>query len=201
MVMAHLKFQSKELLLTNIYAFNSPPTTFFQEATRWILKKPQYPHLIGGDFNHGPGKWGGLITPCSPLLPRFSRLPLFPWAIYTRSYINWPLAPLSPHKEYTFHSPPHKSFARLDYFFSSPSLLPHVREATIHKLAISDHSLISVQISDLFPIPTAKLWRFPSFLAQDEQLNKILEEAWEEFLDTIALTKTIPIYRKSSSSG
>lgn len=33
MVTAHLKFHTKEMLITNIYAPNSPTIAFFQEAT------------------------------------------------------------------------------------------------------------------------------------------------------------------------
>lgn len=51
MVTAHLKFHTKEMLITNINAPNSPSAAFYQDATRWVLKKPHYPHLIGGDFN------------------------------------------------------------------------------------------------------------------------------------------------------
>lgn len=51
MVTAHLKFKTKKILITNIYTPNAPTTAFFQEATRWILKKTQCPYLIGGDFN------------------------------------------------------------------------------------------------------------------------------------------------------
>lgn len=65
----------------------------------------------------------------------------------------------------------------LDYFFTSPSLLPHIREATIHKLVISDHSPIFVQVSDFLPKDMAKIWRFPSFLAHNGQLKRVLQEA------------------------
>lgn len=184
MITAHLKFKTKELLITNIYSLNSPTTAFFQEVTRWILKKPQYPQLIGGDFNMVLRKEEDISTRdlsySRDSTGHFSLLEQF--QMWANLIHPWRLSHAMD-KEYTFYSAPHKSFTRLDYFFTSPSLLPHVREATIHELVISDHSPIFVQFSDFLPKDTTKIWRFPYFLAHDDQLKRVLQEAWEELTD------------------
>lgn len=117
MVTAHLKFQNKEFLITNIYAPNSLSAALFQEASRCILKK-KYPYLIGGDFNtvlrnkkdrSSIGLSSSRDTVARPSLQFTQGASLIdPWHLS-----------LATDKEYTLYSSTHKSFARLDYFFST----------------------------------------------------------------------------------
>lgn len=43
-------------------------------------------------------------------------------------------------REFTLHSQIHDSLSRIDYFFSTPSLLPDILTPTIEDLAIFDHT-------------------------------------------------------------
>lgn len=51
LVSIHLKFQSREEKITNIYVPNSPPKSYFTDLTSQLAKKTSLPQLIGGDFN------------------------------------------------------------------------------------------------------------------------------------------------------
>lgn len=83
-------------------------------------------------------------------------------------------------REYTFYSHAHNSFARLDYLFYTASLLPRIRESTIHKLVISDHSPISLVLENFLPHDNTRQGRFPSYLKHNEPFKRMLEDAWSE---------------------
>lgn len=50
-VSAHLHLNCRDLILTNIYAPNVPDKQFYKDVLTHTLKCPQFPYLIGGDFN------------------------------------------------------------------------------------------------------------------------------------------------------
>lgn len=47
----HMTIGDKAVAVTNIYAPNSPDTSFFQDMAQWVLTAPEVLHLVGGDFN------------------------------------------------------------------------------------------------------------------------------------------------------
>lgn len=47
----HMTLGDKAVAVTNIYAPNSPDTSFFQDMVQWVLTAPEMLHLVGGDFN------------------------------------------------------------------------------------------------------------------------------------------------------
>ena len=51
LISAHLKIGSKELVVSNVYAPNSPGGSFYCELSSWLLQNTNLPHLVGGDFN------------------------------------------------------------------------------------------------------------------------------------------------------
>lgn len=87
-------------------------------------------------------------------------------------------------REYTFFSPPHNTFSRIDYFFASPALISTISTPDIHDARISDHSPIAVHITQAKPSSPSPTWRFPSYLADSEDFRHTLYEAWEEYIST-----------------
>lgn len=50
-----------------------------------------------------------------------------------------------------------------------------------NEIAISDHSPISVTLRDSAPKPNAIMWRFPTHLTNDTQLNDMIKNEWDEY--------------------
>lgn len=87
-------------------------------------------------------------------------------------------------REYTFFSPPHNTFSRIDYFFASPSLLSVINAPDINDARISDHSPIAVHMTQTTSSTPSPTWRFPSYLADSEDFRHVLYQTWEEYTST-----------------
>lgn len=57
-------------------------------------------------------------------------------------------------RDYTYYSMAHKTYARLDHFLASSSLLPTLHNAEIAPRSLSDHALISVSLPACASEPT-----------------------------------------------
>lgn len=45
-----------DFLITNIYAPNSPTTTYYNDLTTWFAKSHLFKHVTGGYFNNARGR-------------------------------------------------------------------------------------------------------------------------------------------------
>lgn len=67
-------------------------------------------------------------------------------------------------REFTFYSPPHNIFSRIDYIFGTDNIIPTISDAEIHDIAFSDHTPITVSLLDPSLQHNLRLWCFPCFL-------------------------------------
>uniref|UniRef100_A0A803JAB7 Reverse transcriptase domain-containing protein n=1 Tax=Xenopus tropicalis TaxID=8364 RepID=A0A803JAB7_XENTR len=86
-------------------------------------------------------------------------------------------------KDYTFYSGVHKTFSRIDYIFTSQSLLPHIQKAEIKDIIISDHAPISLHIQNPQPQPRSFNWRFPSYLSHSEDFKQYVKTSLANYID------------------
>lgn len=49
-------------------------------------------------------------------------------------------------REFSYFSPVHKSYSRIDYFFLDSKLIPVVVDVTYHPILVSDHSPVSLTL-------------------------------------------------------
>lgn len=49
-------------------------------------------------------------------------------------------------REFSYFSPVHKSYSRIDYFFLNSKLIPAVVDVTYHPILVSDHSPVSLTL-------------------------------------------------------
>lgn len=47
-------------------------------------------------------------------------------------------------KEFSYYSPPHKSYSWIDYFLVNNSIIPQINNPEIHPIIISDHGLLAL---------------------------------------------------------
>lgn len=133
---AHIRLGNRDLMLSNIYAPNSPGKSFFSDLSTWLLHHPLTPH-IGGDFNT-------ILHPNEDRSsPKRSQKPPKPDPTLLASTMDslhfrdiWQL--LHPvDRDFTFYSNPHNVFTRIDYLFCTDNLVPKISGADIHDIAIS----------------------------------------------------------------
>lgn len=122
---AHIKIGSKDLVITNVYAPNTPSIQFYSELTTWLLSNTHLPHLIGGDFNDVLHLTDDRSSPKHPKLGPAPLTPTHFASIMDLLHLQdlWRLShPVD--REFTFYSNPHNVLTRIDYFFGSDNLIP-----------------------------------------------------------------------------
>lgn len=70
-------------------------------------------------------------------------------------------------KDYTFYSPPHQKYSRIDIFFLTQTELSLVTRASIESMFLSDHHPIMVTVTFPESTHTTKSWRLNPSLVKD----------------------------------
>lgn len=148
---------NKSITLTNIYAPNRLHTPFFQNRIESLEIFASGLVIMGGDFN----------LALNPLLDTSSGSSKTPYR--TLNLIKKLLHCLSLHgswrtmnpssKDYTFYSPPHNTYSRLDYFFISQRELELLDNTSIDPMILFDHNPISMCLSFEDKPLSRKPWR------------------------------------------
>lgn len=86
-----------------------------------------------------------------------------------------------PHKQYTFFSPPHKLYSRLDHFFVTAPLLPYVVTSEINPITWSDHAPINLDIILSAPKPRTCHWHLNECLLRNPESQNLLQQKLFEF--------------------
>lgn len=148
------------------------------------MSAPENLPLVGGNFN--------LVTepledrsPSPRTVSMGKSAPTLLSQIFTFLYFSdvWHLSNPT-EKAYTFYSAPHDSFSQIDDLFSLSSLLPMLGNLDVSYLAISNNSPILVNIGDLSPCTSSDVWRFLSYLTNNDDFMHMLHAAWSEYLQT-----------------
>lgn len=71
-------------------------------------------------------------------------------------------------------------------------ILQRVESISIGDMIISDHAPVILQIADVFPRGKDILWRFPTYLASDEEFKSLLKGWWLEYTSTNAIHNNSP---------
>ena len=86
-------------------------------------------------------------------------------------------------REYSFFSPVHKSYSRIDHFFLDKRLLPLVTKCDYKTIVISDHGPLAMEIR----IPNIQSiycpWRLNSLLLSEEAFTKFISSEIASFLE------------------
>uniref|UniRef100_A0AAR2KLP1 Reverse transcriptase domain-containing protein n=1 Tax=Pygocentrus nattereri TaxID=42514 RepID=A0AAR2KLP1_PYGNA len=169
-----------KVLLVNVYAPNFDDVEFVNKLLSNIPCLSTHLLILGGDLN----------CVFNPTLDRSNPLNLTQSAM-SRSFIDFmeqnglvdPWRSRNPStKKFSFFSPVHHSFSRIDYFLIDSALNSCVNSIDYLGIVISDHSplLLDIQIS------TAKrntsLWRFNSLLLAEREFCNFISNTVNDFL-------------------
>lgn len=173
---------STKVLLVNIYGPNQDDGDFFKSVFSLLPDMSSHKLILGGDFNC----W------LDPRLDRSSSkfTALSATAKVIRNFmsefaISDPLRVFHPTKKaYSFFSPVHHNFTRIDYFLVDDRLLQFTSNCSYNPIVISDHAPVILEIS----FPTADLsrppWRLNTQMLSNESFVKFISDQIDFFIST-----------------
>lgn len=188
-----LKGQVKGHMTTiaNIYSPNTHQVGFITEISELLTGFQQGTTILGGDFN----------VALNPLLDTSSGTSTITYRALSK--IKKVLQNLTLHdawrtihptdRDYTYFSPPHNKYSRIDYLFLTQKDLPFLSNASIEPMWLSDHHPISLTLTLPKETPFTKIWRLdPSLLTKDQDIQHI-KSSIESFFDLNDTPDTSPI--------
>ena len=177
--------------LASLYAPNSDDENFFTTFFSSLPDLNKYYLIAGGDFN----------CVLNPSLDRSiaSSQPLTRSAKCIKAFLStykimdpWRFKNPSD-RTYSFFSPVHQSFSRIDYFLVDCKLLPLIQECKYQAIVISDHAPHVMKMLFTKPIRT-RTWRFNNVLLSDESFSAFIKTQIEYFMsinDTSEISRGI----------
>lgn len=169
--------------LVNLYAPNTGQIDFLNK----VFDSPQYwpqPFMvIGGDFNlvMSPTRDRQTLLNTTPSKKIISQANSFHKCIRSRQlFDSWRIKHPSA-RQFTFYSPAHKMYSRLDHFLISAPLIPYVVESDISPITWSDHAPIMLDLLLSQSFTRSCHWRLNDHLLQSEVSCSILAKGLEDF--------------------
>lgn len=158
-------WKNRTITLANIYCPNSGQVTFLKEVLLQLTLFQTALLILGGDFN----------LPLDPLLDTSNGASSLPFSALRQVKLH--LTSLTLHdtwhtinpreKDYTFFSPPHNQYSRLDYLFIHQADLTYLHEATIENMVLSDHHPITLTLQFPQRENSTKIWRLDATLLSE----------------------------------
>lgn len=168
------------VLLVNIYAPNFDNVDFANDLLGKLPSLNSHRLILGGDLN----------CVIDPALDRSSSRVISPSAMAT-SFSDFllqngcvdPWRFRNPRaREYSFFSPVHHSYSRIDYLFIDRALLPDVSSSEYLPIVISDHGPLSLDITFSAHARSSPRWRFNSLLLSDKGFCDYISTSIDNFL-------------------
>ena len=175
------QIQGNSVILANVYGPNVDDPAFFGLLEGMLGQMGDYPILLGSDINEVMDN----ILDRSSALVRLSRAQVAMKDMTREMGLIdvWRLQNPTA-RDYTYYSPRHGSFSRIDYFFISQSLVSSVLSTEIGNIIISDHSPIYLQITAIRKPERTTRWRLNSSLLLDETFKEALRAQITLYIET-----------------
>lgn len=150
-------------VMATIYAPNERQDAFLRVTLEKLSEFSEGQLILGGDFNIPLIPSEDTSSSSSSIQSGHLKRPTD--SIIKAQLINvWRLQH-SGERDYTFYSPPHKIYTRIDYFLVPHDQLQAVKDTSIGHITWSDHAPILL---------TYRLSEIPSFIARFWRLNESL---------------------------
>lgn len=165
--------------LATVYAPNDRQDIFIHKTLTKLMDFTEGHLILGGDFNvplsPAVDTSSGTLSLRTSLHKRITRV------LHEARLIDvWRLLHEG-ERDYTFFSPPHKTYSRIDFFLLPHSQLEAVGTADIGNITWSDHVPITLRYS--LSMTKAKFWRLNESLLQNPTvLTDVTKELNQYFL-------------------
>uniref|UniRef100_A0A668SST9 exodeoxyribonuclease III n=1 Tax=Oreochromis aureus TaxID=47969 RepID=A0A668SST9_OREAU len=170
------------IILCNIYAPNADIPAFFHNLSQHLLELEGAQIVVGGDFNQI------LDQDLDRSLPRRGTESKSVVAIRQMTSdlgLNDIWRTMHPEgREYSFYSPPHNVYTRIDYFLISEALVNNSVDSSIGNIVISDHAPIFLCLGNILQIPQSRRWRLNVSLIKDSGFIKLIRDEIQFYKQT-----------------
>lgn len=160
-----------EMTIANIYGPNTDNDEIFHKVFSIVSTFPQSKIIIGGDFN----------TVLNPSLDK-STDTIKQYMIELGLGDSWRLNNPTT-RDYTYFSPVHKTYSRIDFFLINNSIIQDITDTKINPIVISDHAPISLTFNNKNHFKTPQRWRMNTSLLQDKEFNEYFKKEWTSFIE------------------
>ena len=185
------KLYGTQITLANVYGPNWDNPLFFTDFIAVLPDLNNSQLILGGDFN----------SVLHPKLDRSNPRPnskISNSGAVIQSFIDTyalsdPWRRNNPtDRQYSFFSPVHHSFSRIDFFLVDSRILPMVKDSQYNSIVFSDHG--PVQLDICFPecIRPRRTWRFDPLLLSRDSFKKFISQQIDSFLE-FNLTPGMPL--------
>lgn len=176
------KMGCNRIVLANVYGPNWDDENFFRNFFFSLPDLHSHQLILGGDFN----------CCLDPLLDRSStKLSAVSKSaktiqIFMEQYaISDPWRFFNPGiKQFSFFSPVHNTFSRIDMFLIDNKLLSSVKLCSYNPIVISDHATVILDVSFPGRPPSRAPWRFDSLLLSDDDFIRTINSQIDLFIAT-----------------
>lgn len=168
------------VILANVYAPNWDNPMFFSNFFSRLPNMTSHHLILGGDMN----------CALSPVLDRSSpkKTSLSKSAKSIRLFLKsygvadvWRFRnPTS--REYSFFSPVHKTYSRIDNFFLDKRLLPLITKCDYRAIVISDHGPLTMRMRIPNTQSSCRIWRLNPLLLSEEAFTNFIASEITLFL-------------------
>lgn len=170
------------VVLACVYAPNWDNAKFFTDFFALLPELDSHQLVLGGDLNcvldpavdrsrAAPGTLSKSAETINAFLQMYGMIDAW-------RYRN----PVS--RQYSFFSPVHNSYSRIDYFLLDKRLLPLLRSSEYESIVISDHSPVIMELYFPDNEPPQRTWRLNPRLLSDEDFVNFLSAQIDFFLET-----------------
>lgn len=177
-----------KLIFANVYAPNWDDPNFFKSFFNKIPDISSHYLVLGGDFNcwlgpldrssSRPARQSNSSKIVNTLLQEFSLIDA--WRFFNPTQ-----------REYTYFSPVHHTYTRIDYFLVDKRLISQIHSCSHGAIVISDHAPVTLNLS-VEGFYRSKTWRFNSRLLSDDKFVAFVESKIDLFVDTNKTSSVSP---------
>uniref|UniRef100_A0A3B4FBR9 exodeoxyribonuclease III n=1 Tax=Pundamilia nyererei TaxID=303518 RepID=A0A3B4FBR9_9CICH len=87
-------------------------------------------------------------------------------------------------REYSFYSPPHNVYTRIDYFLISEALVNNSIDSSVGNIVFSDHAPSFLCLGNILQIPQSRRWRLNVSLIKDSGFIKLIRDEIQFYKQT-----------------
>lgn len=185
------KLYNHLMTLVNIYAPNMDDEQFITSLITKLPDMDTHQLIIGGDFNfvlntdldrssRNPTNLSKSAKTIQKFMEKYKIID--PWRTQNPN-----------RRQYSFYSPVHQTYTRIDFFLIDYNLLPLIKNCDYETIMLSDHSPVQLQLKLGYKY-TTKTWRFDNSLLSNEQG---LEEIRNQIIFYLSFNDTLDTKRST----
>lgn len=181
LALVKVTLEGRDIVLLSVYAPNVGDKAFFNFLTVTMLKYSDCACILGADFNAVMDREKDRSGVVESYDQKVASEALCQWVEDVGVIDIWRRH--NPDvRDFSFYSPRHKSFSRIDYIFTSQGLFHNINKVVLDQMTLTDHKAVLIRASIRLQQKRAPRWRFNCSLLNDEAFKIQFEVALQEFL-------------------